>query len=409
MHSQTLAASLVALVLASAASAAAVSHTKRVDYPQFETEEECHAAGWEVCRRYVVAPGVSLWTGYPGPAEPTAPSFATEAECKAVYNDCLGYKRANGTWVWRGVEEDTDVEPETPIDPDAPIEVDPNLPTDAPIEVDPTPPQTGTDDWIWYDTEKECLTAGWDYCRSYVYDVGVTKWTGFKGTLQETAPRYKSEAECLAAGWEYCLSYKRADGTRTWMGVTYYGAQPEKPTLAIREEWIWYDTEALCLAAGWDYCRSYVYDVGVTKWTGFMGDNVPLSTSPKYYLSEESCLADGHTFCLSFKRADGTYRWFGADELGDDSVARRTNFGEDSLARRTDWIWYDTQELCLSAGWDYCRSYAYDVGVTKWVGFKGTPTTIPHHPSEAACLADGWTECGSFKRADGRIEWIGFE
>jgi len=44
-----------------------------------------------------------------------------------------------------------------------------------------------------------------------------------------------------------------------------------------------------------------------------------------------------------------------------------------AITRQTDpdWTYYDTEAICLAAGWDYCRSYAVDVGVTKWVGFKG--------------------------------------
>ncbi|KZV99420.1 hypothetical protein EXIGLDRAFT_762714 [Exidia glandulosa HHB12029] len=109
MHFSPLVAAFVAVV-ASSVVLAAPTLDKRVEYPQYETEEECHAAGWEVCRRYAVAPGVSLWTGYPGPAEPEAPKFDTQAECEAVYTTCLGYKRADGHWVWRGVEDYDDEE-----------------------------------------------------------------------------------------------------------------------------------------------------------------------------------------------------------------------------------------------------------------------------------------------------------
>jgi len=138
------------------------------------------------------------------PQQPTSPRYTTEEACIAAGHDyCLRYRRANGDVYWIGVDE----EPEFTTD------VTTDAATEKKRQTDP--------EWTYYDTESICLAAGWDYCRSYAVDVGVTKWVGFKGEQPPQSPKYSTEEECLAAGHSTCLRVRRANGSVYWLGVDY--------------------------------------------------------------------------------------------------------------------------------------------------------------------------------------------
>jgi len=81
-------------------------------------------------------------------------------------------------------------------------------------------------------------------------------------------------------------------------------------------------------------------------------------------------------------------------------ITRQTNPGS---------AYYDTEAICLAAGWDVCESDVVD-GDTKWEGFKvvvvGPSKT---YPTEEQCLAAGHGSCLLFQRGDGSSVWFGVD
>lgn len=373
MHFSTFAAALVALAVSGSVLAAPTPSSSAVsarddDWTEYATEEECHAAGWEVCRRYASGPGTFYWVGFPGPAPVERPKFDTQEECEALYDFCLGYKRADGHWVW------------TPADWEGKRSL-----------------AARDDDWTEYATEEECHAAGWEVCRRYASGPGTFYWVGFPGPVQPTPPKFDTKEECEAIYGE-CIGYKRAAGYWVWIPVEWNG----KRSLAVRDdEWTEYETEEECHAAGWEVCRRYASGPGTSYWVGFPGPAQP--ETPKFP-TQEACEAV-YDFCLGYKRANGTWVWFPVEDWDEEEGVEWP--GKRTAERRDDnWPEYETEEACHAAGWEVCRRYATGPGTSVWVGFSGpAQPELPKFDTKEECEAL-YGECLGFKRAAGNWVWF---
>jgi len=80
-----------------------------------------------------------------------------------------------------------------------------------------------------------------------------------------------------------------------------------------------------------------------------------------------------------------------------------------AITHQTDpsWNYYESEPLCLAAGWDICENDVVD-GDTKWAGFK--VVVVPPsktYPTEEQCLVAGHSSCLLVQRGDGSSVWFG--